>query len=234
MKITIFLILTIAAILLATLKTFTDLITYRFFQSDYLNIIFKHQFFALIIAIILVWLILKLNSESKVFLSMGKFNMLAEKEKWLGINGNSSWRRNGFQLLLFVSIPTFIFMFLAVKYTNNIGNFHWSFVPLIVLFSLSNSMTEELIFRFGIVGGFFDHFPKSTIVLISAILFGLPHFFGWPSGFVGVCMAGLLGYILCKSTIETKGLGIAFGIHFLQDIIIFTALFMMNVKSNNF
>lgn len=234
MKITIFLILTIATILLATLKTFTDLITYRFFQSDYLNIIFKHQFFALIIAIILVWLILKLNSESKVFLSMGKFNMLAEKEKWLGINGNSSWRRNGFQLLLFVSIPTFIFMFLAVKYTNNIGNFHWSFVPLIVLFSLSNSMTEELIFRFGIVGGFFDHFPKSTIVLISAILFGLPHFFGWPSGFVGVCMAGLLGYILCKSTIETKGLGIAFGIHFLQDIIIFTALFMMNVKSNNF
>ena len=234
MKITIFLILTIATILLATLKTFTDLITYRFFQSDYLNIIFKHQFFALIIAIILVWLILKLNSESKVFLSMGKFNMLAEKEKWLGINGNSSWRRNGFQLLLFVSIPTFIFMFLAVKYTNNIGNFKWSFVPLIVLFSLSNSMTEELIFRFGIVGGFFDHFPKSTIVLISAILFGLPHFFGWPSGFVGVCMAGLLGYILCKSTIETKGLGIAFGIHFLQDIIIFTALFMMNVKSNNF
>ena len=93
-----------------------------------------------------------------------------------------------------------------------------------------NSLTEELIFRFGIVGSLFNHYPKLTVLIISAILFGLPHYFGWPSGFVGILMSGVLGYILCKATIETKGLSIAWSIHFVQDIIIFTALFMMNVK----
>lgn len=44
-------------------------------------------------------------------------------------------------------------------------------------------------------------------------------------------MAGVLGYVLCKATLETTGLGIAWVIHFVQDVIIFTALFMMNVKS---
>ncbi|HHX23791.1 MAG TPA: CPBP family intramembrane metalloprotease [Thermoanaerobacterales bacterium] len=73
-----------------------------------------------------------------------------------------------------------------------------------------------------------------TILIISAILFGLPHYFGFPNGFMGVLMSGVLGYILCKATIETKGLSIAWAIHFVQDIIIFTALLMMNVKQNTF
>src|SRR5690554_3906435 len=72
---------------------------------------------------------------------------------------------------------------------------------LVLLFSLTNSMTEELIFRFGIVGGLFNHYPKLTILIISAILFGLPHYFGFPNGFMGVLMSGVLGYILCKATI---------------------------------
>lgn len=97
-------------------------------------------------------------------------------------------------------------------------------------FLLTNSLTEELIFRFGIVGGLFNHYPKLTLLVISSILFGLPHYFGCPSWIVGILMSGVLGYILCKVTVETKGLSIAWTIHFVQNIIIFTALFMMNVK----
>jgi membrane protease YdiL (CAAX protease family) len=131
-----------------------------------------------------------------------------------------------------VSLATGIFMFLAVKYTNNISNFQWSFIPFILLFSFTNSLTEEIIFRFVIIGGLFNHYPKFTILVISAILFGLPHYFGFPNGLIGVFMSGVLGYILCKVTIETKGLSIAWTIHFVQDIIIFTALMMMNIKQN--
>jgi membrane protease YdiL (CAAX protease family) len=121
-------------------------------------------------------------------------------------------------------------MFLAVKHTNNMENFQWGFMPLVLLLSFSNSLAEELIFRFGVVGGLFNHYPKLTILIISAILFGLPHYFGWPRGIIGVIMSGLLGYILCKATIETKGFSVAWTIHFVQDLIIFTALFMMNIK----
>jgi len=68
------------------------------------------------------------------------------------------------------------------------------------------------------------------VLLASAVLFGLPHYFHWPSGFLRIIMASVLSYILAKATTETKGLSIAWVIHFVQDLIIFTALLMMNVK----
>ena len=224
------LIVAIAAIILSTSKTFTNLISFKFHQNDFINSIAKHQLLAILVATIVVVLITKLNPDNKHFLNIGNLNVIAEKEKWLGINGKSTWKTNGLQLLFFVSIPTAIFMFLALKYTNSLNNFQLYFIPLIILFALINSLTEELIFRFGIVGGLYTHSPKLMILIISAILFGLPHYFGWPSGFAGIFMAGMLGYILCKATIETKGISIAWTIHFVQDVIIFTALFMMNIK----
>jgi membrane protease YdiL (CAAX protease family) len=63
-----------------------------------------------------------------------------------------------------------------------------------------------------------------TIYVISGLLFGLPHFFfGTPSGLFGVFMSGILGGLLAKSVLETRGLGWAIFIHFLQDIVIFGA-----------
>jgi len=220
----------IATILLVTANTFTNQFTLQIHPNSFVNGLAKYQLFALVVGVLVTISILILSPDSRQFINKGQLSIIAVKEKWLGINGKSSWKINGLQLLLFISIATGIFMFLAVKYTNSINNFQWGFIPLILLFSLTNSLTEELIFRFGIVGGLFNHYPKLTLLIISAILFGLPHYFGWPSGIVGILMSGVLGYILCKATIETKGLSIAWTIHFVQDIIIFTALFMMNVK----
>ncbi len=120
-------------------------------------------------------------------------------------------------------------MFLAVQYTDSLNNFRWWFIPFILFFSFSNAMVEELIFRFGIIGGLFNHYPKWTILVLSAILFGLPHYWGFPSGIGGVVVSGLLCYILGKASFETKGLFAAWSIHFVQDIIIFSALMMMQV-----
>jgi membrane protease YdiL (CAAX protease family) len=220
----------IGTVLLVTANSFINQFSLNIHSDSFINRIANYQLFALSISILVACLILILNPESRKFLSIGRLNVIAEKEKWLGINGITSWRINGIQLLFVVSLATGIFMFLAVKYSNSMGNFQWRFISLVILFSLSNSLAEELIFRFAVVGGIFNHYPKINILIISAILFGLPHYYGWPSGFIGVLMAGVLGYILCKATIETKGLSIAWAIHFVQDIIIFTALFMINVK----
>jgi uncharacterized protein len=217
------LIVGIATVLLVTANNFTNGITIQIHPNTFVNSLAKYQLFALAVGILVTMSILVISPESKQFVNIGQLNVLAEKEKWLGINGKSSWKINGLQSLFFISSATGIFMFLSVKYTNSLNNFQWKFVPLIVVFSLTNSITEELIFRFGVVGGLFNYYTKPTIMIVSAILFGLPHYFGWPSGFVGVL-------ILCKATLETKGLSIAWMIHFVQDIIIFTALFMMNIN----
>lgn len=220
----------IATILLVNANKFTNQFNLQIHPNSFVNGLAKYQLFALVIGGLVTVFTLILNPDNKQFLNKGQLSIIAEREKWLGINEYSSWQINGLQLLLFISIATGIFMFLAVKYTNSIDNFQWVFIPLILLFSFTNSLTEELIFRFGVVGALFDYYPKLTILITSAVLFGLPHYFGWPSGIVGILMSGVLGYILCKATIETKGLSIAWTIHFVQDIIIFTALFMMNVK----
>lgn len=221
----------IATLLLVTFGTFSDKVSFQLHPNSFVNNMAKYQLFAGGVAALVVISVLRLNKQSKQLLGIGKVHSIAVKEKWLGINGKSSWKINGLQLLVFVSLATGTFMFLGVQYTNSIDNFKWTFMPLVLLFSFTNSLAEELIFRFGIVGGLSNELPKGTVLIISAMLFGVPHYFGFPSGIIGVIMSGILGYILCKATMETKGLSIAWGIHFVQDIIIFTALMMMNVTT---
>ena len=219
-----------AALLLIAAAGFTKTNQLHLHQDVFINKILNYQLFALVLALLLAAVVVKLRPDARQFLSLGKLNTIAEKESWLGINGKSTWRMNGIQLLFFISLATGIFMFIALKFTNSLSFFQWSFVPFIVLFSFTNALSEELIFRFTLVGGLNEHFPRWSILILSGILFGIPHYAGWPNGITGVLMAAVLGYVLSKATIETKGLSVALVIHIFQDLIIFTALFMMNVK----
>src|SRR6478609_2616637 len=141
------LIVGISTVLLVTAGVFTNQISLQIHPNSFINGLAKYQGYALIVGILTTIAILILNPESRQFLNIGQLGTIAEKEKWLGINGKSSWGINGLQLLFFVSMATGIFMFLAVKYTNSIDNFQFSFIPIIFLFSLTNSFAEELIFR---------------------------------------------------------------------------------------
>ena len=220
----------IASVLLVTASKILSKTNILFHENVFLNEMFKYQLFVLIIAFILLIITLKITPESKDLLKFGNLENMAVKEKWMGINGVSTWRKNGLQLLFFISIPTAIFMFLGVNYSNSFSNFKGYFIPIIVLFSIVNSFSEEMIYRFTINGNLSKILNPKTIFLISGILFGLPHYWGFPTGVIGVIMSGLLGYILSKVTHETQGLGIACGIHFVQDVIIFSAVLMMNLK----
>lgn len=228
------LIVGIATALLVNSGIFTNHITLQIHPDRFVNDLATYQLFALTVGILVTISILILSPESKRFLNIGQLNVIAKKETWLGVSGKSSWKVNGLQFLFFISSATGIFMFLAVKYTNSIDNFQWSFIPFVLLFSLSNALAEELIFRFGIVGALYNQYPRLAILILSALLFGLPHYWGFPNGVIGVLMSGVLGYILGKATIETNGIFIAWTIHFIQDVIIFTALMMMHVKQQTF
>ena len=234
-KVKMILILTISLVLIATTilllaNKFLPSIDISFNNNLFVNKLLKYQLLALILSLSLMFFTLKLTPQSKSLLSFGNVESVAIKEKWLGINGKSTWKINGFQLAFFISLATGIFMFIAVKYTNSLSNFQYWFIPVIIFISLTNSFSEEIIYRFVINGNLGVIAPKITILIISAILFGLPHYMGYPNGIAGVIMSAMLGYILSKATYETNGVGIALTIHFIQDLIIFTALFMMNIK----
>jgi uncharacterized protein len=221
-----------AALLLMNGNSLVSKLGLQLHPNAFINALGKYQLLALALAAAVLISTLLVEPKSKGLLSIGNLSEVAVKEKWLGINGTTTWLSNGLWLLLFISMATGIFMFLGLKYSNSLNNFQWWFMPYVLLFSFTNAFAEEIIFRFGIISALEGHASKLSILLISGILFGLPHYFGNPGGPIGIVMAGILGYVLCKATLETKGLAVAVGIHFVQDVIIFTAVMMMNVKAS--
>lgn len=94
-------------------------------------------------------------------------------------------------------------------------------LPLVILFSITNAWSEEIFSRFVIVSGLHGKMKPETICFISAAIFGLGHIMGTPSGPFGVVASGALGWFLARSVVDTRSLGWAWLIHFLQDVVIF-------------
>jgi membrane protease YdiL (CAAX protease family) len=96
------------------------------------------------------------------------------------------------------------------------------FLPFILLFALMNSLGEEVGYRANLLAALAPAFGKEDALLMSAALFGIQHYYGVPYGIAGILMAGILGWLLGKSMLETKGFAWAWLIHFTQDVLIFT------------
>jgi membrane protease YdiL (CAAX protease family) len=166
------------------------------------------------------------------YFSIGNINALTEKVTLFGINEGDKWLSTGLSLLATISIATGVFLYFQLKpyqvdWQTLKPAFFW-----IILFSLTNSFAEEMVFRTGIIAPLSGLMDVKTMFLISAILFGIPHFFGMPSGIIGVLMAGLLGFVLAKSMYETNGIFWAWLIHFIQDILIIGTMFLMSNKNS--
>jgi membrane protease YdiL (CAAX protease family) len=156
--------------------------------------------------------------DKNAFRSFFRFRLKADKPH------NSNWQTSGPILAIAFTVGISVLMsFNVIENKGKINNTFFNLLPLVILFSAANAWTEEILSRFVIVAGLFGKLRPATICWISAVIFGLPHFLGTPSGLFGVIMTGLLGWLLAKSVIETKSLAWALLIHFFLDIVIFGA-----------
>ena len=64
----------------------------------------------------------------------------------------------------------------------------------------------------------------TTVALVAAVVFGIPHWFGTPGQIPGLLLAGFMGWFLTLSVLQTGGLGWAWTIHLVQDVVIITLL----------
>ena len=131
----------------------------------------------------------------------------------------------GINFSIIISVVTaLVIYFQLIKGSEiSIGNI-LNILPFSIVFALSNSFVEESITRLGVIVVFKDILKERTIPFVSALIFGMVHYWGNPGGFIGVGVAGFLGWFLTKSILETKGFFWAWLIHFLQDVIIISAL----------
>ena len=96
--------------------------------------------------------------------------------------------------------------------------------------SAMNALTEELIFRAAIMQSIIHVAGPVIVVVLSGLLFGIPHYFGNPGKLPGVVMSTFLGVIAAQSIFDTGGLGWAWIMHFVQDVPIITMLLLTGAK----
>lgn len=215
------------------LRKWTGRLKFALLKDSQLDGLLKFQSAQLILATLVLGITRLLSpSNFAAFFRFGDVNARISKIPWLGITGNETWLEIALTFGLFITLGTGIFMFLQVKksgvrFTLSLPLLFWS-----VVFSAMNAFSEEAIFRLGIVSPLYGQLSLPSIALISGLLFGLPHYFGQPSGPLGVLMAGFLGWLLAISVADTQGMGTAWAIHFAQDVVIFVSLFAISAKKS--
>jgi membrane protease YdiL (CAAX protease family) len=145
-----------------------------------------------------------------------------EPIRWLGVKAGARWNKFGLILSICISLGTLLFLIVFGKPSLDALVKVIPLMPIVLLLALMNSFSEEMSYRaseLAVLKGVVSN-PQS--LMLTAVFFGIGHYYGVPYGVIGVVMAGVLGWLLGKSMLETKGIFWAWLIHFLQDVLIFT------------
>jgi uncharacterized protein len=216
-----------ATAIILNLSRFVEGSPFSVSSLEYINTQSKYQALLLGVAAAVLLAIYFVNEANfSAFLAPGNITAPAKGVSWLGISEGESWLSLGTSLSLFITLATSTFVYLQFRKSGGGLKQIAPSIPWILLFSVTNSFSEEVVYRLGIIVPLVGSVDTAYILLISAAAFGAPHFRGMPNGIVGALMAGLLGWLLAKSVIETNGIFWAWFIHFLQDIVIFSAFVM--------
>jgi membrane protease YdiL (CAAX protease family) len=159
-----------------------------------------------------------------LFLCRGNLAAPVQPIRFLGLLKPIPWTVFGPALLVVFGVALPLFLYFTVHPDFSAGGRIVRFLPWILLVAALNAANEEIQFRNILLAQLRNVVSPAEGVLLTAVLFGLGHYYGQPSGPIGVVMAGLAGWIWARSMIETRGCGWAFFIHMVQDIVIFSFL----------
>lgn len=190
---------------------------------------FSYQIITLGITFAYLLILYLLRPESfRQFARTGEVNAPASPVRWLGISSKDTWRGVGLNFALITALATGAFLYFNFIQPNQLlPETIIGWLPAAVVLAMSNAFVEEALTRFGVVVGLSGVVPNRAIYVVSALVFGLPHYFGTPGGILGALMAAFLGWLLARSVVETRGVFWAWFIHFLLDILIFVTLLSM-------
>lgn len=217
----------VATAIILNLGRFAERSPFSASNLEYINAQAKYQVLLFGVAILVLLAIYVVNGANfLLFLGPGNIAAPAKGVSWLGITEGESWLSLGTSLSFFITLATSTFVYLQFRKSGGGLKRLLPYLPWVLLFSLTNSFSEEVVYRLGVIVPLAGSVDSAYILLISAAAFGAPHLRGMPNGIVGALMAGLLGWLLAKSVLETNGIFWAWFIHALQDIVIFSAFIL--------
>ncbi len=187
----------------------------------------RFQMYAWAIAVpVFVFALIGHRESALKYLRLNRFSGSMAPVRWLLIKEGENWRMQGWQFTLVLVVVTTVVISQQIPVQDFALSKLGPVLPWAFVLALSNSLIEELIFRHSIVSAFENGSLQSFAPLVSGLIFGCAHYFGAPGGFIGVLMAGFLGWLLAKSMQETGGIFWAWFIHACLDIVIFSAMLL--------
>jgi len=163
-------------------------------------------------------------SRRDLFLCRGNLAASAQPIPFLWPRKPLAWTLFGPALLVIFGFALPLFLYFTVRPDFTAGARILHFAPWILAVAALNAANEEFQFRCVLLAQLRHVLAPSAAVFLTSVLFGLGHYYGQPSGPIGVVMAGIAGWIWARRMIETRGFAWAFLIHFVQDIVIFSFL----------
>ena len=161
-----------------------------------------------------------------LFLRWGDPSALAQPEPFLWFRRPIPWTRFGPALLAIFGVVLPVFLYFSMRPDLSLAGRIWRLLPWGIAIAAVNAANEEFQFRCVLLARLKHLLPEKEMILLTACFFGLAHYYGQPSGPMGVVLAGVAGWLWGKSMIETRGWTWAFTIHMVQDIVIFAFMAM--------
>lgn len=164
----------------------------------------------------------------ELFLQWGNARARVQPEPFFRFQRPISWKQ--FSLTLLLIFGVLLPPYLSWTLDPQSGHLYRLLIalPWAAATSALNAANEEFQFRSVLLARLTNVVPAREAYLLVAIFFGVGHYFGQPSGWGGVFLAGFAGWIWAKSMIETRGFACAFGMHFVQDMFVFCFLAVSN------
>ena len=163
------------------------------------------------------------------YLALGKINSPVEPSRLLGMKKPEPWTRIGSIFAVVFTVATLMFLVATWKISSDAFLNAVPLIPAALFIASINAFNEEFTLRAAPLSTLTPAVGEKQSNLITAVNFGLGHFYGVPNGLPGVLLSTFLGWFLGKSLLETKGFFWAWLIHFLPDVIIFTFYAMLAV-----
>jgi membrane protease YdiL (CAAX protease family) len=178
----------------------------------------------LLVAAAMVGVLLLLGLHRRdFFLAVGDVRAPIRPVRPLGFPRPDPWWKFGLIWSVGIAAALAVALYLSDPPSAGIGSVA-EMLPSILFYAAVNALTEELTYRAPMLATLEPAVGGTAALWLSAVFFGIAHYFGTPGGVVGAALSVFMGWILGKAMIETRGLFWAWWIHFLSDAVIFTFL----------
>lgn len=137
-----------------------------------------------------------------------------------------SWLRLSMLFLLIAALVLPFYLSITLHLKMETPEQILLYLPTVLIAAAFNACNEELQFRSIFLARLVPSLGSKQALWITTVIFALSHYYGQPSGVIGVVLAGAAGFIWGTSILETRGVALAWILHFVQDVTILSFLFL--------